>query len=303
MNQQMVIEMRSDSKQQFQVVSRSFNPDPKLHSKVIPYMAVYYMEQGGVAMQATLSVANPDTEIAQNIFGKEFRISIGYSGFINGVFKQMINPIFIGKCFQAPVFQEFDSTDQILIIPLSYTLSVNGYGGFTTNDTISTALSKLFPKTKINYNPMTIATQYLQKPLAIKDKTNFKTIQKYFSDNEKIFLKQNPTDSSISVTLKSSGGLVSNAGLIFNNEKETSIKTKYAAIDASGALNIELAFVLPNLIGKNYATIENIGKNINIYNTNRGKFNSTFFIQRQEINFSTWGDNIHNLALLSEWQK
>ena len=166
----------------------------------------------------------------------------------------------------------------------------------------------------------------------------FSQLQMFFRQTEDIWLSTDNNNKLFVSTLedmqnenydKQNSEIGNNAGIIYNasytktdsfhrdkGNKETTargyvstfLKTKFAVIGLDNSLNIELAFVLPNVIGKRYCVIENIGTNIQIYSsinqedTNNGEKkpkNKPFYIVRQDIVFSTFGDSSHKLSLLA----
>lgn len=296
MNQDILVEIKNDTGR-FVPLVQSYND--KIPSKIIPYILFSYSEQSGIPSQGLLSIANPDANMCNGIFGRQFRISIGYSSVTNSKVQRKLMPVFVGQCVQSPVFYNESATDQILTIPLAYVGVFGDYVSMTTNNKIGEALAKLLPNAIIKYHPIALDKQFLKKPLALNGKINLSIIQKYFAENEGLLIKWVSNDNSYLVTKKDSGGLSVTSGVIPNNSLKTSLLTKYAVIDVSGVLNIELACVLPSLLGKVNATIENIGTNINVFNASSSKFSSTFFIMKQEITFSTWGDSTHSLGLLA----
>lgn len=265
MNQELKVEIKDDKSPRFETIIQSYT-EP-IASKVIPFIGFSCLEQAGIPSQAILSIANPDTKISQGIFNKTFRISIGYSGYLKDKFYRNMQPVFTGKSLQPPIFQNSGSTDQVLNIPLTYVPATPSYGAYTTNDTLGNVMPKILPENVvIKYVPTTLKNQYLKKKLSIQSSPSFAVIERYFEKNENVIIKYIGSDGSFLITSKDTNNQSFNAniasknntGIIFNSNRETSLKTKYAVIDASGSLNIELAFVLPNLLYKTHAYIENL---------------------------------------------
>lgn len=163
----------------------------------------------------------------------------------------------------------------------------------------------------------------------------FSQLQRHFQQTEDIWLSTDNNNILFVSTLedmqnenyaKQSSKIGNNAGVIYNRSYTTTdsfhrnkgndmtnrgyvstfLKTKFAVIGLDNSLNIDLAFVLPNVIGKRYCVIQNIGINIQIYSSinqeiggEKNPKNKAFYIVRQEIFFSTFGDSSHKLSLLA----
>lgn len=202
----------------------------------------------------------------------------------------------------------------------------------------SEAFKYLFTENKysaiknIVYDPKTLANEYFKSSadfnLSVLD---FSNIQQHFKFIEGLNIyTDNVTTLYVSTNQQlianmGSGGNKNqklNCGKVFNQsydnrqtnysakpEREKNnryvssyIKTKFAVIGLDNSVSLELAFVLLNLIGKRYCSIDNIGTNIEIYQSKDGQADTTkaFYIQRQEIFFSTWGDSRHTISLLAQ---
>lgn len=163
----------------------------------------------------------------------------------------------------------------------------------------------------------------------------FSQLQRHFQQTEDIWLSTDNNNTLFVSTLedmqnenyaKQSSKIGNNAGVIYNRSYTTTdsfhrnkgndmtnrgyvstfLKTKFAVIGLDNSLNIDLAFVLPNVIGKRYCVIQNIGINIQIYSSinqeiggEKNPKNKAFYIVRQDIVFSTFGDSSHKLSLLA----
>lgn len=300
-----------------------------------PYIAVTLSITSTLITGATLSWGNPPESVAKNMFGRIVKIECMYASLKDNKFQLSQASEFIGVVTQPPYYVDGTTySDKILVMPLSMgAVFDNKPAKLPDTMKIGDVLNAIFniegvPKT-INYYPKTIKDQYLKKEILFNPNTmNLTQLIDYFLEVEDLIIKIMP-NCCISVsnreyikrTLKNKSTEL-NTGII-HNEKESVksqikkgggftrgnyvmsfLKTRFAVMNLSGGVDIELAFFLPHLIGKEYCIIKNVGTNINIYasvanstTTKTQTGDMTFYIQRQEVVFSTWGDSSHTLGL------
>lgn len=310
-----------------------------LYTRIRPFISVKLVVQDTIITSALLSVGNPDHRFAQGLVGSYFRIKMGYTNIKNAKFVTNLFPVFVGAVIQPPYYTDSgQGTDQVLTIPLMFAglPKSNQYINYSEGDKLGSILNAIFKDNK--FSQIKNIT-YLPKDLENKElvgsgtfdfnRDNYQIIVNHFERVENIYLRTDNLDKLFVTEIdelrayiqggekqQSMKGEGDNAGVIYNASKNsisargdkyvnTFLKTKYAVIGLDNSLSVELAFALPNVIGKRYAKIQNPNNgNIYIYDAFQSsrKNNKTYYITRQEITFSTYGDSSHKLNLLAQFE-
>ena len=310
-----------------------------LYTRIRPFISVKLVVQDTIITSALLSVGNPDRRFAQGLVGSYFRIKMGYTNIKNAKFVWQLFPVFVGAVIQPPYYTDSgQGTDQVLTIPLMFAglPKSNQYINYSEGDKLGNILKAIFKDNK--FSQIKNIT-YLPKELENKElvgsgtfdfnRDNYQMVVNHFERVENIYLRTDNLDKIFVTDVeqlqtyiqggegqKSMKGEGDNAGVVYNASKDdiasrgdkyvnTFLKTKYAVIGLDNSLSVELAFALPNVIGKRYAKIENVNNgNIFIYDAYQSsrKNNTNFYITRQEITFSTYGDSSHKLNLLAQFE-
>lgn len=304
--------------------------------RIRPYVAVQMHIQDNLVTNVILSVGNPSPKFAKNLVGRMFEITLGYSNIKNGLFKVKEFVVFIGLVVQPPYYTDGgQGTDQILHIPLvmgALPIVDKNKDVFVTYEAgvtkLKDVLNQLFKQNKyssIKADPVfyskDLENAYMKSSASINLASwGFSQVQRHLEQTEGVKIFTNNTNTLYVADNKSLKDEMNNkqsvsgnnAGVIFNqyykrSNREDSVayvstylKTKYAVIGLDNSLNLELAFVLPNLVGKRYCVLQNIGQNIQIYNSlGDADTNKPFYISKQDIVFSTFGDSSHKISLLA----
>lgn len=320
----------------------SLTSDVLPYPRIRPFISVHIESVIGTPMTCNLTIANPPMSFIQNIINSVFRINIGYGALRNGKFMVKMYPIFIGSVFQNPTIQDGGmGTDQIMMIPLSvYNFSSTSKPSvFNSTQKVGDVMSVLFPSpANISYSPKDLKNKNLTQQFTFNNGMTDREIQNHFINVESIEIRKQSNGNIVvtdiagikDVATKSSkenavyiynqpvskngaGGVPSfriNSDKSVHNDKEyyprvnTFLKSKYAVIGIGGDLNIDLAFVVPEVLSNMYIVIENVGTNINIFHANKDIKNQptmVFIVNSQLVVFSTWGESTHQLKLM--WQE
>lgn len=311
MNQEIVVEIKRNNNWEVVTASCGYNKITKQYSPqaVRPQIRIQMLNSFGISSQLMLYIANPAVDFARGILGNEFRISIGYSGIKNGVWTNTIAPIFIGQALDNGTQVISNGTDQILQLSFSYqaTTQLKYTNSDNTSVKIDDFLKSSFPDYQIIYTDQGISMMFIQKNITwSKTSPTWQQLVQHFLKQEGLKLMLVEKNKQIVVASAKVNSLAPNintlTGIIFNNENETCIKNPYTIIGYGGIMLLELAFVMPNLINKCYAKIENPNTNFYMYDTTDASadISSTnlFQINSQEIIFDTFtGESVHNLKL------
>lgn len=299
-----------------------------------PYIAVTLSINATLITGATINWANPPENVAKNSFSRLVKINLYYGNIKGDYFQLSTGAEFVGLVTQPPYYVDGASqSDKILVMPLSMgAVFENKSAKIQDTMKIGDVMPMIFnienmPKT-IEYYPETIKDQYLKKDIIFNpNNMNLTQIIDYFAKVEDLVIKITPS-CCVKIMNRDyikenlTNGDEKNTAIIYNTSREigykfgedgkvtgsnyvnTFIKTRFAVMNLAGGLDLELAFFLPHLVGKEFCKIPNIGENINIYSstensqdTKKEKGDMTFYIQRQEIVFSTWGENTHVISL------
>lgn len=310
----------------------------KPYSRIRPYISIRMEVQNGTPTTCILSIANPPMDILGNVVGKVFKIYIGYAGAMNGKFLAKMSSVFIGAVFQNPTITDGGKgTDQIMNIPLSlYNMANGNSASFSTNQKVRDVIKGVFAgNVNVEYSPKSLASQALKNPFTFNKGDSQEDVINFFRDAEGISIQifpdkivvttQNQIKKDTSskkvkavvihnqeVSKQGVNGLPnfrvnadkSTLGSEYYPRVNTFLKSKYAIIGIDSTLNIDLAFVIPQMLQNMYVSIENVGTNINIFHANKSiktkDTNMVFCVISQMIVFSTWGDSVHQLRLLYE---
>ena len=306
------------------------------NSRIRPYISIRLEVQNGTPTTCMLSIGNPPMDILGNVVGKVFKIYIGYAGLMNGKFQAKMSSVFVGAVFQNPTREDSgQGTDQIMNIPLSLYNMANGNStSFSTNQKVQDVIKGVFAgNTSVEYSPSSLATQPLKNPFTFNKGDSQEDVINFFRDAEGISIqifpnkivvtnqaqiKKDTSNKNVKAVIihnqeVSKSGVNGTPSFRLNADKSTFsndyyprvntfIKSKYAVIGIDNTLNIDLAFVIPQILQNMYVAIENVGTNINIFHANKNvktkDVNMVFCVISQLIVFSTWGDSTHQLRLL-----
>lgn len=312
------------------------------YPRIRPFISVQIESVIGSPMTCVLTIGNPPMSFLQNIVNSVFRIHIGYGALRNGKFMVKMYPIFIGAVFQNPTIQDGGmGTDQVMIIPLSvYNFSSSAKPSlFNSTQKVGDVMATLFPSpATITYSPKDLKSKNLTQQFTFNDGMTDREIQSHFLSVESIDirkqsngnivvtdmsgLKDVATKSSVEKAVyiynqpRSKKGANGAPSFRLNSDKSvhnnvnyfprvnTFLKSKYAVVGIGGDLNVDLAFVVPEVLSNMYIVIENVGTNINIFHASKNVKNQptmVFIVNSQLVVFSTWGDSTHQLKLM--WQE
>lgn len=312
------------------------------YPRIRPFISVQIESVIGSPMTCVLTIGNPPMSFLQNIVNSVFRIHIGYGALRNGKFMVKMYPIFIGAVFQNPTIQDGGmGTDQIMIIPLSaYNFSSSAKPSlFNPTQKVGDVMTALFPSpATITYSPKDLKLKNLTQQFTFNNGMTDREIQSHFLSVENIDIRKQSNGNIVvtdmagikNVATKSSAEKavyiynqpVSKKGIngvpnfrinsdrSVNSKTEyypranTFLKSKYAVVGIGGDLNIDLAFVVPEVLSNMYIVIENVGTNINIFHASKNVKDQptmVFIVNSQLVVFSTWGDSTHQLKLM--WQE
>lgn len=338
MNQEIVVKrVGKDGKRTIELASYNIKDNnTNILTRIRPYISAQLIIQDSIITSLVLSVTNPDIRFAKNLVGNIFEVSLGYSNIKDGKFLNKIFLVFSGLVLQPPYFTEDgQGTDQTLHIPLamgalpmveqnkdlfiSYTAGVDKIKDFLQKAFVDNQYSSI---KKIEAYSPEVENQYFKSSGVINLAENgFTQVQRFLEQTEGIYIFSNNVDTLYYSTLvdmmsenyNKQSKVQNNAGVVYNrptrekaNNVKTFLKTKFAVIGLDNSLNLDLAFVLPNLLGRRYCIIENIGTNIEIYSSmvrkkgEQKNTHSAYYIQRQEIFFSTFGDSDHKITLIAD---
>lgn len=295
------------------------------YDRVTPFFGVALTTGMDIVTFGTLYIGNPPAELAKGLINQVFSITIGYEG-LNGDTSNQAK-VFVGQCVQQPYFTEQNNgTDQILNIPLI--VSSTPYDNYVID------IKKNTDKLEDALKQCSKNLVWSQKAIEMKANTVTQDLhgqRNNFSDidfinhfrNEQIQINIYPNGMwyiySLSESVASTNVSSTQTGdkikgfEIYNqayvpsehiNIVPTAIKSKYAVIGLDGTFDIDLACVIPQAINCSAVVIENLGKNINIYETasNSSNLDTTssggFIIRQQNVRFDTYGTSVHQLRLI-----
>lgn len=309
MNQEIVVEVKDKgvwkvltaSCGHYETTAMGYYPNA-----IRPQIRLQMVNAFGISSQLMLYIANPAVDFAKGVLGNQFRVSLGYSGYVNGLWTNTIAPIFIGKALNNGTQIISNGTDQILQLTFTYQANPTTKYNFSDNSAvkIDDFLKQSFPKYTIEYFPQVLANQYIKKNTAwSQTNPTWQQVVQHFKKVENLVLTLSEKESKIVVTNKkvNEAQVKSLTATLFNNESQTCIKNPYSIIGYGGIMHLELAFVMPNVINKQYVKIENPNTNFYIFDTTNAKANISSFYQitSQEITFDTFtGESNHTLKLL-----
>lgn len=313
MNQEIKLEIYNSTDKKWENYISTYNEDVRLAVK--PYIVFSLYMQQNTPTQAEIQIGNPPTNLmdltASNNGSIQFRVSIGYSNNDGGAMDYTkIAPVFIGGITneKPPYFKEAGTgADQIFCIPLITTNSTPANTSpqqWDATTTIDNILTQIFTDETITYEPSSLKSQKTTRPYYIKGNMSIMTIIKNIQKNEGLLIS-NKGNGTIIVSKDGSIDSSANTTLLYNKEMgdtslgafiaNTLLKTKYA-FSINGLVELELACVVPQLLAYNHISIENVGTNIILYNT-QGKTYTTYTIRQQNIVFGSFGESMHKIVV------